>query len=75
MFPPPHARVRRCEGGIDPWLVALIAALALTWIAFARGVLPYPFGTLVIVLFVVARILTLRRGRSRETDNDQRTSE
>jgi len=75
MFTPSNARVRGCQGGIDPWLVALIAALVLTWIAFARGALPYPFGTLVIVLFVVARVLTLRRGRSRETDNDQGTSQ
>ena len=44
----------------DPLLLVLLALLALTVSAFFLGVLPYPFGILILLVFIVARILSRR---------------
>ncbi len=41
----------------DPILLILLGILALSLSAFLAGVLPYPFGLLVLSVFIVARIL------------------
>jgi hypothetical protein len=41
----------------DPVLLGLVGLLALTVTLFLAGVLPYPFGILVLLIFIVARIL------------------
>ena len=41
----------------DPVLLGLVGLLVLTVTAFLAGVLPYPFGILVLLIFIVARIL------------------
>ncbi len=48
---------------MDSVLVFLIALLAATLLAFMLGWIPYPFGWLVITLFLIARILHLRQSR------------
>jgi hypothetical protein len=40
----------------DPVLLGLVGLLVLTVTAFLAGVLPYPFGILVLLVFIVARI-------------------
>jgi len=42
----------------DPVLLGLVALLVLTITLFLAGVLPYPFGILVLLLLVVARLLS-----------------
>lgn len=44
----------------DPVLLGLVALLALTITLFLAGVLPYPFGILVLLLLIVARLLSRR---------------
>ena len=44
----------------DPVLLVLLALLALTVTAFLLGVLPYPYGILILLVFIVARILSRR---------------
>ena len=41
----------------DPVLLGLVGLLVLTVTAFLAGVLPYPFGILVLLIFIVARFL------------------
>ena len=41
----------------DPILLILLGMLALSLLAFLTGVLPYPFGMLILSVFIVARIL------------------
>ena len=41
----------------DPILLILLGILALSLLAFLTGVLPYPFGMLILSVFIVARIL------------------
>ena len=41
----------------DPVLLILLGTLALSLLAFLAGVLPYPFGMLILSVFIVARIL------------------
>jgi len=41
----------------DPILLILLGILALSLLAFLTGVLPYPFGLLILSVFIVARIL------------------
>lgn len=38
-------------------LLGLIGLLMLTVTLFLTGILPYPFGILVLLIFIVARIL------------------
>jgi hypothetical protein len=42
----------------DPVLLGLVALLVLTIGLFLAGVLPYPFGILVLLLLVVGRLLS-----------------
>ena len=42
----------------DPVLLGLVALLMLTLSLFLAGVLPYPFGILVLLLLIVARLLS-----------------
>jgi len=42
---------------MDPVLLGLVGLLALTVVAFLAGVLPYPFGILILLVFIVARLL------------------
>jgi hypothetical protein len=46
----------------DPVLLVLLGLLALTVSAFFFGVLPYPFGILILLVFIVARVLSRRSG-------------
>ncbi len=46
----------------DPVLIVLVALLVATLAAFALGWQPYPFGVLVLGLFIVARLLQRRTG-------------
>ena len=41
----------------DPVLLGLVALLVLTVVAFLAGVLPYPFGILILLVLIVARLL------------------
>ena len=42
----------------DPLLLGLAGLLALTVTAFLTGVLPYPFGILVLLLLIAARLFS-----------------
>jgi integral membrane sensor domain MASE1 len=42
----------------DRLLLALVGLLILTVGAFLAGVLPYPFGFLILLLLIVARLLS-----------------
>jgi hypothetical protein len=44
----------------DPILLVLLALLGLTVGAFFLGALPYPFGILILLVFIVARVLSGR---------------
>jgi hypothetical protein len=46
----------------DPVLLVLLGLLGLTVSAFFFGVLPYPFGILILLVFIVARVLSRRSG-------------
>ena len=41
----------------DPVLLGLVGLLVLTVVAFLAGELPYPFGVLILLVFIVARLL------------------
>lgn len=41
----------------DRVLLGLVGLLMLTVTLFLAGILPYPFGILVLLIFIVARIL------------------
>lgn len=41
----------------DPLLLLLLTILAISLLAFMAGLLPYPFGLLVLSAFIAARIL------------------
>lgn len=41
----------------DRVLLVLVGLLGLTVTAFFLGVLPYPFGILILLVFIVARVL------------------
>ena len=42
----------------DRLLLGLVGLLVLTVVAFLAGVLPYPFGILILLLLIVARLLS-----------------
>ena len=42
----------------DPLLLGLVGLLLLTVTAFLAGVLPYPFGILVLLLLIAARLFS-----------------
>jgi len=44
----------------DRLLLGLVGLLVLTVVAFLAGVLPYPFGILILLLLIVARLLSRR---------------
>jgi len=44
----------------DRLLLGLVGLLVLTITLFLAGVLPYPFGILVLLLLIVARLLSRR---------------
>ncbi len=50
---------------MDPVLTLLIGLLLASLLAFSLGIIPYPFGLLVLGVFVVARVLYLRSNRER----------
>ena len=41
----------------DPVLAGLVGLLALTVALFLTGVLPYPFGILILLVLIMARVL------------------
>ena len=41
----------------DPVLLVLLGLLVLTMSAFFLGILPYPFGMLILLVLIVARVL------------------
>lgn len=44
----------------DRILLLLVAVLLASLAAFLAGVFPYPFGFIILTVFIVARILYLR---------------
>ena len=48
----------------DRILLVLLALLGLTLTAFFLGVLPYPFGILILLIFIAARIMSRGSGNS-----------
>jgi len=44
----------------DPVLIALLGLLGATLLLFVLGIIPYPYGLLVLMAFIAARILYLR---------------
>ena len=42
----------------DRLLLGLVGLLVLTVVAFLAGVLPYPFGILILLVLIVARLLS-----------------
>ena len=47
---------------MDPILIVLLGLLLATLLAFFLGVIPYPYGLIVLAVFIAARIL-YRRSR------------
>lgn len=45
----------------DPALLALIVLLSLTLTGFLLGVLPYPVGIIVLIVFIFVRIQQLQQ--------------
>ena len=41
----------------DPVLLVLLGLLGLTLTAFYLGVLPYPFGILILLVLILSRVL------------------
>ena len=56
---------------MDSVTLLLIALLAATLLAFVFGWFPYPFGWLVITLFLVARVLHQRQTRRSAVETEQ----
>ena len=50
---------------MDPILTLLIGLLLASLLAFFLGVIPYPYGLLVLAVFIAARILYLHSNRGR----------
>ena len=44
----------------DPVVLILLGLLLATLLAFTLGLVPYPFGLLILVILVAARLLYLR---------------
>jgi len=44
----------------DPAMLVLLGLLGLTLSAFFLGILPYPFGILILLVLIVARVLYKR---------------
>ena len=44
---------------MDPVLLVLLGLLAATLLAFFLGIFPYPFGLIVLLAFIAARLFTL----------------
>jgi hypothetical protein len=44
----------------DPVLLVLLVLLVLTMSAFFLGILPYPFGMLILLALIAARVLYKR---------------
>ncbi len=42
---------------VDPVLIALLGLLFATLLAFFLGIIPYPYGLIVLAAFIAARIL------------------
>lgn len=42
---------------MDPVVLSLAGLLAGTLVLFLLGIIPYPFGVLVLLVFLVARLL------------------
>ena len=40
----------------DPILLTLVGLLALSLVSWFAGLIPYPFGLLILVVFIVARL-------------------
>ena len=50
---------------MDPILTLMVGLLLASLLAFFLGIIPYPYGLLVLGVFIAARILYLRSNRSR----------
>ncbi|MBD3670005.1 MAG: hypothetical protein HUJ29_04455 [Gammaproteobacteria bacterium] len=44
---------------LDPTLIVLVGLFLLSLVGFLSGYLPYPYGSLVLAVFIVARLLSL----------------
>jgi hypothetical protein len=44
----------------DPLLIILLTLLLLALLAFILGIIPYPYGLLVLLAFIAARIMSLQ---------------
>lgn len=49
---------------MDPILLVLIGLLLAALVAFFLGIIPYPYGLLILAAFIAARILYLRGRRT-----------
>jgi len=47
---------------MDKILLIILAALAISLILFASGVIPYPVGFLVLLILAIARVMWTRGG-------------
>lgn len=45
---------------MDPILIALLGLLLATLLAFFLGIFPYPYGLLILAVFIAARILYMQ---------------
>jgi hypothetical protein len=64
--PATHA-TRRQRGAADPVLVTLLVLLLASVSAFLSGLIPYPYGLIVLAALVSARLLWLRGDRRNGT--------
>ncbi|MFZ0469593.1 MAG: hypothetical protein WAL92_11805 [Thiogranum sp.] len=55
--------VELVTGPMDLILIALLGLLLATLLAFVMGVIPYPYGLIVLAALIAARILCLRGPR------------
>ena len=44
---------------MDPVLLVLLGLLAASLLAFFAGIIPYPFGLIVLLAFIAVRVFTL----------------
>jgi len=56
---PPDRHEKRRAVYSDTTLLLIVALIAATLAGYMSGYLPYPFGIIVLVLFLVARLLYL----------------
>ena len=51
---------------MDPVLIVLLGMLSASLSAFFLGIIPYPYGLIILLVFIAARILHLKNRGTRE---------